>query len=244
MLLLYALFGLLAGGFLNLCADYLPRREPLGRPRCPYCQQPRPAWDWLAVVGYLLGRRHCLKCGAPFPLRVPVVEVVTMLTFAYLWQRYTPSPALGFLTLYTCVFILVAIIDLEHRLVLNVVMLPAILLALVGGVYCTGLGLKATVYGGALAFVVFYLIALAYPGGMGAGDVTLATFVGLVTGFPYVILALLITILAGGVTALGLVIARLKGRKSHIPYGPFLVIGGLATLFWAGEIIGWYFSLY
>jgi len=165
-----------------------------------------------------------------------------MLAFAFLWQRYGLTPLLPLFTFYISVLLLVLVIDLEHRLILNVVILPAILMAGIGSLISPG-PLPALA-GGLIGFASFYLIALARKGGMGGGDVKLAAFVGLATGFPSVIVALLIAVLAGGATALLLVLTRIKGLKSYIPYGPFLVVGGLVALIYGPQIVAWYLRLY
>ncbi len=244
MIILYSLLGLLTGAFLNLAADELPQRRPLGSPRCPYCGQNHLPPEWIAVFSFLLLRGRCQHCQAPLSLRRPLLELGTMLAFAFLWQRYGPTPLLLLFTFYICILFLVLVIDLEHRLILNVVILPAILMAGIGSSLSPDPGPLRALAGGLIGFASFYLIALARKGGMGAGDVKLAAFIGLATGFPSVFVALLIAILAGGATALVLVLTRVKGLKSYIPYGPFLVIGGLVALIYGPQIVAWYLRLY
>lgn len=241
MRVLLAMAGLLTGGLINWLADVLPQRtRRWHRPACAYCGQSYDAWRWLAVVGYLSGHNRCAHCAAPLPTRSVLVELGLAVFFPFLGGRYGLTRQLAVTLFYVALFVLIAVIDLEHRLVLNVVILPSLLLALLLSLWYPGLGFRQAVLGGATGLIAFYLIALAWPGAMGAGDVTLATFVGLVTGFPLVILALLITIFVGGITSLLLVIIRVKSLKSYVPYGPFLVIGGLVTLIWGPEIVRWY----
>ncbi|MFQ6015156.1 MAG: prepilin peptidase [Anaerolineae bacterium] len=241
----YAFLGLLAGWFINLTADYLPQRQsPLQPPRCPYCGQGRGALDWLSTLSYALLRGRCAYCHAPISLRWPMVELGTTLLFAFLRQQYAFSLQLILVTLYVCILILVFVIDLEHRLVLNVVVLPAMALAIPGSFFLPHLGLVSSLLGGLVAFGLFFLAALIYPGGMGFGDVKLAAFIGLITGFPVVLAALLIAVLMGGAIAAILLLARIRGRKSAIPYGPFLVLGGMVALFYGREIVEWYLRFY
>jgi leader peptidase (prepilin peptidase)/N-methyltransferase len=152
-------------------------------------------------------------------------------------------------TLYACVLFLVFVIDLEHRLILRVVIFPALGLAIVGGHFHPGLGLRRALLGGALAFAFFYLVVIVgrlvfRRTAMGRGDANLAAFVGLITGFPEVILALVITVCLGGIVSLALLASGTKQLRSYIPYGVFLVAGGLAVLVFGREIIGWYFGLF
>jgi leader peptidase (prepilin peptidase)/N-methyltransferase len=172
-----------------------------------------------------------------------------MLAFAFLWVSYGPSVQLALVTLYACALFLIFVIDLEHRLILRVVIYPAIALAIAGSTVYPGMGLRRAVLGGALAFSFFYLVEilgrlLFKRPVMGRGDANLAAFVGLITGFPEVILTLVIAVSLGGLISLVLVLSRTKGLRSYIPYGVFLVVAGLVVLVFGGEIIGWYFGLY
>ncbi len=249
MVLLYALLGLLSGAFLNLAADNLPQRHGiLNLARCPYCQTESALVDNISLLSFLLLRGRCRHCIAPHPWRRPVLELVTALTFAFFWLRYGPSLRLILLTVYTCVLFLVFVIDLEHRLILRVVIFPAIGIAILGSFFYPGMGVRRALVGGALAFAFFYLVSIMGKlvfkrTAMGRGDANLAAFIGLITGFPEVIFALLIAVSLGGLVSLVLVLSRTKRLRSYIPYGVFLVVGGLAILVFGQEIIGWYFGL-
>jgi prepilin signal peptidase PulO-like enzyme (type II secretory pathway) len=177
-------------------------------------------------------------------LRHVLVELVTSVAFAFLWRHYGPTVQLLPATFYVCTFILIAVTDLEHRLVLNVVVVPAILFALACSPLFPDLGWKSSLLGGLAGFIFFYLVARLYPGGMGWGDVKLAAFVGVTSGFPEVIVALTVGIVVGGIVALVLLFTRRAGLKSGIPYGPFLVVGGLVGLFYGPEIVAWYLRTY
>jgi leader peptidase (prepilin peptidase)/N-methyltransferase len=250
MILLYALLGLLSGAFLNLVADNLPRRESIRNlARCPYCGGNWHLVSAVSLLSMLIQKGRCPHCGAPQLWRRPVLEVVTTLSFAFFWQRYGPSLQLILVTVYSCVLFLVFVIDLEHRLILRVVIFPALLIALGGSFFYPGVGFRRAVLGGGCAFIVFYLLVVIgrlvfRRGAMGAGDVNLAAFVGLITGFPDVVLALTIAMLLGGVVSLILILCRVKKLRSYIPYGVFLVSGGLAVLLFGQEILAWYFALY
>ncbi len=250
MMALYALLGLLSGALLNVAADHLPqRRSILSRARCPYCQGKWGLLDTVSLFSFLLMRGRCPHCGAPHPWRRPILELMTMFTFAFYWQRYGLTLRLILITVYTCVLFLVFVIDLEQRLILRVVIFPAIAVAMLGSFVYPGMSLRRALVGGAFAFIFFYLVViigrLAFKGAvMGGGDVNLAAFIGLITGFPDVILALIIAVSLGGLVSLILVISRTKKLKSYIPYGVFLVVGGLAVLVFGQEIIAWYFGLY
>jgi leader peptidase (prepilin peptidase)/N-methyltransferase len=232
MILLFAIIGLLVGGALNVLADVLPSKQRFQAPFCAYCNTRKVPIAWLATSGYLSRRERCTNCGEPIPRRNLLVELTMAVTFAFVYHGYSPSGYTLLLSIYMAILILVTVIDLEHRLVLNRVILPAILLGLLAAPFTPGLSWKQAVAGGLVGFVIFYLIAIVYPGGMGAGDVKLAAFIGLITGFPDVFVAIVVTIFAGGLISLLLVLTRIRSMRDYIPYGPFLVIGGVFALFW------------
>lgn len=256
-MVLYALLGFLAGVLINLLADQLPRwRRPQRTPFCPYCEEPRPVWAWSGTLAYLRFKPTCEHCGAPISWRHPLVELGTAALFAFLWHQFgqaNPSPLLIPYTLYSAILVLVLVIDLEHRLILSVVMYPAwglallgsllhpqprfVLLALLGGVL--GYGCLYLVY----QFGVLFVKIMGRMRGksintpaFGYGDVRLGGFIGLVLGFPSVLQALLIGILLGGLFALvhmfvTAVILRRYSPFAVIAYGPFLIAGTLWILY-------------
>ena len=234
LFLLAALAGWVVGVAINHAADLLPERTPLRQwPRCSACGARRPWPAWSVLLTYLSGQTACRQCGQGRAklTRSLGVEVVTPLLFVFLLGRYGPSWYAGLVSLYTTILILVTVTDLEHRLILNDVMLPAILLA-VGFAFVTpDLPWKVALLGGAVGFVLVYLAALVARGGLGGGDVTLSAFLGL----------MLFGVFLGGLVAFLLLITRRVGLKSMIPYGPFLTITGWIMLVWGDEIWRYYF---
>ena len=135
---------------------------------------------------------------------------------------------------FTCsFFLLVAIIDLRYRLVLNVMVYPAMVVTLLLRVVLPGSGVVTALVGGAIGLALFLLTALLRPGGLGAGDVKLATLIGLILGFPQVLWALALGIVAGGIVAILLVLTHRGGLKSYIPYAPFLCLGAIVALLYS-----------
>jgi prepilin signal peptidase PulO-like enzyme (type II secretory pathway) len=245
-LVLIILVGLLTGAVVNRLATDLPARRLPRRPRCPYCDCPRPWYHWLALPTYVVNRARCRQCAAPIRIRYPLTELALAFLFVFLYIRYGLTVRFAFFALYTVIFVLTAITDLERKLILNVVILPAIGLALVGSFLTGNVTWQSALLGGFIAFIFFLLAvwigrALFGPGAMGEGDVTLATLIGLVVGFPLVIEALVVTVLGGGLISGLLLLTRRRSMRSFIPYGPFLVVGGWATMVWGVEIGFWFF---
>jgi prepilin signal peptidase PulO-like enzyme (type II secretory pathway) len=242
--LLFALGGWLMGIAINHAADLLPRRETLRQwPACSQCGTRRRLSEWSSLVALLNKRSTCPACGQPRPtfIRSVIVELVTPLFFLFLLFYFDLNLYLFLVLLYTAILILITVTDLEHRLIFNVVILPAILLGIIGAFFTPHLSWKAAMLGGAVAFIVVYVAALLARGGLGEGDVTLSAFLGLILGFPHIILSLLFGVFLGGAVVIVLLISRRVGLKSFVPYGPFLTITGWIMLIWGSEIWQYYF---
>jgi prepilin signal peptidase PulO-like enzyme (type II secretory pathway) len=242
---LFAVLGLLAGGAINTLADDLPQHIKPQRPRCIQCLAPfRPA-RWLAVARWLAGRR-CPSCGFATRRRELSVELGTALLFALLPLLLRTPADLLFSAIYVALLVLVIVTDLEHRLILHAVTFPGILLGLLGSLFVSYNNLSLALLGAGTGFIFFFALywlggRLLGAGALGFGDVTLATMIGAMTGFPLVILALVLGILLGGlVTALLLVTRRLTMR-SYVAYGPFLAIAGITAVVWGEGLLRWYF---
>ncbi len=248
MIILYALIGLFVGGLVNLLADVLPhRQQPISAPTCPACGQPRSAVQSLAVLAFLTGKRRCASCGRPIDIRHPIVEIVLALLFALLYNFYSDNLVkLVLSSFFTAVLLLVTVTDLEHRLIPNRAILPAIAVAAVASPIWFGPGWWLAFVGGAIGYGFFWLTVqlgerFLGRGAMGWGDVKLAAFVGLITGFPGIVTALVITIIAGGVISLVLLVTRLVNLRSGIPYGPFICLGGFITMLYGQQIMTRFF---
>jgi prepilin signal peptidase PulO-like enzyme (type II secretory pathway) len=175
-----------------------------------------------------------------------IVEVSTAALFALLFTRFSDPIILVMASFHTSVLVLLTVTDLEHRLIPDRASLPAIAIAALTSFLWFGPGWYLALIGGLIGFVFFWLAAIVGGkafgrGAMGGGDVKLAAYIGLITGFPGVITALVLTILAGGIVTLLLLITRVVNLRSGIPYGPFLVIGGFTAMLWGQQILTQFF---
>jgi leader peptidase (prepilin peptidase)/N-methyltransferase len=249
---LFAILGLVVGSFLNVCIDRLPQNKSIAYPpsHCEACEHKLAAKDLIPVFSYLRLRGRCRYCQASIPRKLLWVEVATAVIFALLYWHYRLSPELGVMAFYACLFIIIFVIDLEHSLILNRVVYPAMVVALLLSLYpwpwfseSMGMRVAYAALGGAIGFVVFLLIALVSRGGMGWGDVKLAALIGLATGFPLVFVAIIMAAILGGIVAVALLVARRRGRREMIPFGPFLAVAAMVTLLWGNNILSWYLGL-
>ncbi len=252
----FTIVGLAIGSFLNVCIDRLPSGKSLIRPpsHCDACQRRLGILDMIPVISYLILRGRCRYCGARIPTRVFIVEAVTGILFLLSFWRYGLTAQFGVTAFWCCVFLVIIFIDWESQLILNKITYPAVVIALIIlaiHTYVPGANLlppQATlvngVISGAVLFVFFLLIILIRPGAMGMGDVKLVTLIGLVSGFPLVVFSMIIGVVIGGIVAIILLAAKIKGRKDVIPYGTFLAIGPIIALIFAPRIINWYLGFF
>jgi leader peptidase (prepilin peptidase)/N-methyltransferase len=235
--------GLAIGSFLNVVAYRLPRGESLAHPgsHCPACDAPVRPRDNVPVLGWLLLRGRCRDCGAPISWRYPAVEAATGVLFAVVvaTQDDAIGVALGLLLVTTLVP--VTLIDLDTRTIPNRITLPSAVAALAAGLLLDLEFVPEQLIAAAAAFAFFFVAAWLYPRGMGLGDVKLAGVLGLYLGravAPAIFIALITGVLVGLV-----VIARVgqaQGRKTAVPFGPFLALGGLLAFFWGDPLVDAY----
>ena len=251
--LLFGLFGLVMGSFLNVCIDRLPRNESVVSPpsHCEACQHRLGLKDLIPVFSYLRLRGRCRYCQAAVSRKLLWVELAAGLIFAFLYWHYGLSPELGILAFYACLFIVVFVIDLERELILNKVVYPAmivaLLLALVPQPWLTRSivvnGVANAALGGGVGFAMFLVIAMVSRGGMGWGDVKLVALIGLAVGFPLVLFSIILGAILGSIVALALMIAKKRKFKETLPFGPFLALAAMITLLWGSDVLSWYMGL-
>jgi leader peptidase (prepilin peptidase)/N-methyltransferase len=237
------MFGAIVGSFLNVVIYRMPRHESLIAPgsHCPACNTAIRPYDTVPVVSWLLLRGHCRSCGERISPRYPLVEALTAALCVGAVLAHDSAAAIALSLLTVLGEVPVTLIDHEHRIIPNRITLPAALLALALGLALDPGGEPARLIAAAGAGGFLLLAALAYPGGMGMGDVKLAALLGLTLGRA-VAPALLIALLSGTLVGIA-VIARkgaAEGRKTAIPFGPFLALGALVAVFAGNQLVDVY----
>ena len=239
--------GTVAGSFISVVAHRVPRGLPIAGPRseCPSCGARIAARDNIPIVSWLLLRGRCRACGTPIPATYPAVEIglgaAFLATVLVLWDDPTQL-ALGLVFVSTLAAI--TLTDLERRIIPNRILLPSA----IAGVAIAAIGDPASLGERAVAAAaaggLLLAAALAYPRGMGMGDVKLAALMGIYLG-DSVAPALLVGFLSGALVGLALILKEgAMGRKRAIPFGPFLALGGFVGLLAGGEMIDWYLSTF
>jgi len=235
---------MILGSFATVVAHRVPRGESFvsGRSRCPSCGEQIAAYDNIPLLSWLALRGQCRSCGSRIPARYPLTEIglgmLYVVTVLVLGTEDRGELALGLV--FCTLLVIVTLTDLDRRVIPNPVLavgaMAAVAIAAVSDpASLPERGLAALAAGGSL-----FLIALAYPRGLGMGDAKLVAVMGLFLGSA-VAPAVLVGFAAGALVGI-VMIARLgaAARKRAVPFGPFLALGGLVGL-WAGDaIVSWY----
>ena len=239
-----ALLGLIAGSFLNVVIHRAPLRQSVVWPasHCPACGEPIEPRDNVPLLSYVLLRGRCRNCKARISARYPLVEALTGVLFA--GAAYEFGLGLELLSALALVLTLVALAgtDLEHRLLPNAIVGPAALVGFTLSVlesperWWIYLVSALAIAGGLFA------LALAYPGGMGMGDVKMGGMLGAFLG-PYAALAVFVGALCGAITGGLLMVVGKMQRRHALPFGVFMAVGGIVALFIGPELWEFYLDL-
>ncbi len=261
-LILIGIIGILAGGIINMLADDLPRRRSPSLPKYPD-GSPRPLLAWLGITAFLFQRRASTQ-GTRLSWRYPLTELATALLMMWLFLLKSDDPnvndlQLMFWLIYVAILVLITIIDVEHRLILFVVIIPTAVLVIIEAILTPNYPpqLQGALIGGGVGFIVFFLF---YMGGylftyitgqlrgkqintvaFGYGDVMLITVSGLMVGIQSIVLVIFIAIFFGALGAVVYLVGQaLLGKRyswfTALPYGPYIVAATLLVLFYTLEV--------
>lgn len=239
--------GLIFGSFVTVVAHRVPRGESVvgGRSRCPRCGGQIAAYDNVPVLSWLLLRGRARCCGAAISPRYPLTELALGLLFAVTALVLADDPAeLALGLVFVTMLVAVTLTDLERRVIPNKILLVAAVLGVAIVAATDPASLPERAIAAAAAGGLLFVAALAYPRGMGLGDVKLAATMGLFLG-RNVAPALFVALLAGSLVGLA-VIARhgASARKRAIPFGPFLALGGVVGLLAGDQLVDWYLGTF
>jgi leader peptidase (prepilin peptidase)/N-methyltransferase len=236
------LFGAVIGSFLNVVAHRVPAGESLVSPgsRCPECGAPVRPYDNIPVVSWLLLRGRCRNCGTRISARYPLVELATAAAFAAVVAVRGFDDDLVLELPFVAALIALAAIDFDHHLLPNKIVYPLAAWGVIATLLVDRDDLAENLIAGAAAFAFLLAAVIAYPRGMGMGDVKLAGAMGLYLGLS-VIPALLVAFLSGSVVG-GVILARegAAARKKAVPFGVFLALGGIVGVLAGPELVDLY----
>ena len=236
------LFGLVIGSFLNVVIARLPNGRSVVHPpsACPACGGSIRWYDNLPVLSWLWLRARCRNCQARISWRYPAVELLTAVLFLLAGRRFGPALDLVAALLLLAALVAITSIDLDHQIIPDVITLPGIVVGAVLAIALHPAAWLETILGILVGGGLFLVIILASGGGMGGGDMKLGAMMGAFLGWKLVLVAILLGVFAGGAVAIGLLVTGTKGRKDPVPFGPFLALGAVVSLFWGKAILDWY----
>ena len=247
---LVALLGLMLGSFMNVCIYRLPRGLSPVRPRssCPSCGHMLSWYENVPVVSYLVLRGRCRACRAWISPMYPIVEFITGAVFlaGYVW--YGPTPLLIVRLVFAWAMIALFVIDLQHKILPNVITLPGIVVGVLANALA-GPGWVASLIGAALGAGILFAIAEVYyrvrhEEGLGMGDVKMLGMIGAFLGWKLVLVTLVLSSFLGSIVGIGVLIAKKESLKYALPFGTFLAAGALVAAVGGDAILHWYLGLY
>ena len=250
------LTGLLVGSFLTRVIYRIPQGlGSLTRSVCLECALPLRARDQVPIVSWVALGARCRRCSRPISARYPLIESVTAVLFLALavnfGNRPTDLPALVAYLFFAAIAVALSFIDLATHTLPNAIVVPAIgigvvLLSVAVAVTGEWSRLLQAVAGGAILFACYFAFALIYPSGMGFGDVKLAAVIGLYLGWlgwGALAVGAVSAFLLGGVFSAFLLVLRRAGRKTGIPFGPWMLAGAFVGIFFGTELAASYLAL-
>ena len=231
--------GLFIGSFLNCLAYRLHEKEKFvtGRSFCPKCKHTLNWWDLVPVFSFLFLKGKCRYCQEKISIQYPLAELLTGLMFFLVFTYYSINL---FWLVITGILILIFIYDLNYFLIPDSALIIGVILSLLYLIVSpiSIMGYIWSALGASGFFLTIWLISKGKW--IGFGDVKLAVLIGLLVGWPNILIALFSAFLIGAIMGIALIIARKKNLKSEVPFGPFLIIGIYIALFFGDKIVNWY----
>ncbi len=246
------LLGTIIGSFLNVCIYRLPRGLSIVSPssRCPSCNTPIRPYDNIPIMSFLLLGGKCRYCKSRISIRYPLVEALNGIMYVLSVWRFGLGPHTPLVFAYCSALVVITFIDLDFQIIPDIITIPGIAVGLIAGSlffpdpFDRGfvLGFKDAAIGLASGGMLFLVIAVLSRGGMGGGDIKMMAMIGAFSGWKSVLLTTFAGSLLGSVIGISLMVFKGKGRKTKIPFGPFLALGAIISLFYGQEIAAFYLS--
>jgi len=257
----FFLLGLAVGSFLNSVIYRLDKKESIvkARSRCPHCQKVLSWFELIPLMSFIFQKGRCRHCGKSISLQYPLVELATGLLFVLVisnfwrfdlqWRSNLPD-IIFWLFVVSCL-VVIFVYDLKHYIIPNEIVYPGIVLGFgfwiwhLFGIWPAEVSMRPEDLALGILPTLFFLAIVLFSRGrwMGMGDVKLVLFMGLVLGWPNILVALFLAFTIGALVSIGLMVLARKNLKSQIPFGPFLAGATIIALFWGDFLIKWYLGL-
>ena len=240
----FFVLGLIIGSFLEVVIYRVPRKLSIIKPGsyCPSCKGKIAFYDNIPLISYIILKGRCRNCKVRISYKAFIIEILTGLLFVlnYFFFNLSIHTIIGII--FSCVLIVVSFIDIDLRIIPNVIVLPFTIIGLGFNIYINSEKWWMPIAFSLGAFTFMLIINLIYPKGMGMGDVKLSLMIGAFL-VKSVIAGLFLGFLAGALFGIGVIIKKKKMRQT-IPFGPFISIGSIIALFWGNNILKWYTSFF
>ncbi|MBI5096615.1 MAG: prepilin peptidase, partial [Nitrospirae bacterium] len=239
------ILGAVIGSFLNVCIYRLPLQQSIISPssHCPHCHIPVKFYDNIPILSFLLLRGKCSSCGNPRSVQYMLVEILNAASYALILWRFGLSVESAIYAALFSSLLVASVIDLHHRIIPDVITIPGTIAGLLASAFILPGGIKGSVIGTLVGSGIFFIAAVASRGGMGGGDIKLIAMLGSFLGWINVIITIILSSFIGSLVGILMMIFLGKGRKYPIPFGPFLAVGGIISLFFHDEIVAWYLGM-
>ncbi len=241
--------GLVIGSFSNVCIYRIPRNESIIHPgsHCPQCSKPIPFYDNIPVISYILLKGKCRYCGQPIPLQYPIVELATGLFYLALYLFYGLQLIAIVYMIMCTLLIIISFIDLKERIIPDVLSLPFMAIGFILSFFMKSLSpidslLGILAGGGSLLIIAIAGTYLFKKEAMGGGDIKLGAMIGAFLGWQLTLLSLFLGFFLGSIIGVVVLIIN-KGKTDIVPFGPFIALGAILSIFWGQAIIHWYLMI-
>lgn len=240
-------FGAAIGSFLNVCIYRLPLGLSIVSPpsRCQECGRRVPFYYNIPIISYFMLGGRCAYCKTPLSFQYPFVEALTGAFCAALFVKFGLTPSFWFYFVFVSALIVITFIDLEHRIIPDVISLPGIITGIAASFFMPYPGVVNSLIGALAGAGLLFGVATAYfyiarSEGMGGGDVKLLGMIGAFLGWRGVLVTILTGSFLGAVIGVLMMLLYGKTTKYALPFGPFLALGAVIHLFYGEHLIGWY----
>jgi len=244
MEVLIFIFGITIGSFLNVCIYRIPLGESISFPpsHCTSCSTRLKSLDLVPVFSFLATRGKCKYCGEKISFQYPLIELLNGLIYLLLYLKFGYTLQFAGYAILCSMLIVIAIIDYYHQIIPDTINIFGLVCGFVFHIinFNGFSNLLQYVLGFLIGGGVLLLIAVVTKGAMGGGDIKLMAVLGLWLGLKYTLLTLFLSFFLGGLISIILIAFKLKGRKDMIPFGPFIVLATIVTLFYGNDIISYY----
>ncbi|CCU79390.1 Leader peptidase (Prepilin peptidase) / N-methyltransferase [Halanaerobium saccharolyticum subsp. saccharolyticum DSM 6643] len=244
--LYFLILGLLIGSFLNVIIYRLPEEKSIITPpsHCPKCGTRLKVIDLIPVLSFLSTRGKCRYCNTKISIQYPLVELLTGFLFLAAYLKFGISIQLFIYLLLISALIAVTVIDYKYMIIPNKITYPLIVISVLSAIIFDYLTIFQSLLGIVIPSLLLLIVAFIFKGGMGMGDVKLVAAIGGFMGWSYTLAGIFLGSLLGSIIGLSLMGLGIIGRKTRIPFGPFICIGAVVMIFFGDTLFNWYINLF